>query len=481
MAVYPGFIAASNQLQSPRADCSRLINLYLENSDVQTGRPALYGIPGQRSFLTVATDSDVRALYAMNDRVLSVVGSTVVELFAGATSMTLGTVTKNANPAQIVFAAQGIQRALIASGNNAYELNLSTNVLSAPVLTGEARQIGVLNGIALALDPSTGRLQLSAQDDFTTWPDAAVRSVAPDTWQAVHVKTPDIWLIGSQSGDVWYDTGESFPFAQRPGATFPYGIAAPFSICSVGDSVLWLARNAETAATVVQARGYVPKVIASYAIETALTGYLQTSRVDDAEALGCEINGHLFYVLSFPSANVTWAYDLRTGLWSEWGQWNSPLNRFDRWLPRVTCQAFQRTLIGGSGSGAIAAFDDRTITELDGGELRRVRIPPAIQAAEHRRLVVDRFELGVDSGVGTTIGQGSAPRVLLRTSGDFGKTWSNERYAELGAIGNYEQEVVWNRCGSFLRSFTPELVITDPVALKMTGASIIGTGFGQGF
>jgi hypothetical protein len=94
---------------------------------------------------------------------------------------------------------------------------------------------------------------------------------------------------------------------------------------------------------------------------------------------------------------------------------------------------------------------------------------------------VDRFTLGVDSGVGTTSGQGSAPTVMLRSSDDFGRTWSNERSASLGAIGKYSTDVFWTRCGSSTRSWTPEISVSDPVPLRLTGASIIGRGIGQGF
>ena len=481
MAAYPGFIGHSNQLQSARADVERTVNMFVEQDT--TGRPALYSIPGQRPFLTVTTDTDVRALGSMNDRTFAVVGSTVVEVFAGGTYVVRGTVAKNDHVAQLAFGGVSGGQLLIASGDHAYSLNLTTNVLSAPVLAGEARQIGILDGYGVALHPTTGRVRLSALNDFSTWDPTqfALRSSQPDTWQALLVNAPDLWLLGEQTGDVWYDAGTSpFPFAPRPGASFRYGILAPDSAIALGDSVFWLARNADGQGSVVRARGYVPQPINSFALDTALARYEETVSLRDAEALGCSWQGHLFYVLTLPAANATWVYDLRTGLWAEWGKWNSAHNQFDRWVPRVMCHAFETHLIGGSGSGIIATLDDQTLTELDGGELRRVRVPPAIPAAEGQRLIVGRFELDVDVGVGTVSGQGSDPQILMRVSYDFGKTWSSERRAALGTIGQYGTRVAFTRCGSSDVSWLPELVLTDPAPLRLTGASIRGSGIGRG-
>jgi len=484
MPAYPNFLSASNPSLSQRADCERLINLYYEPADVQSGRPALYSVPGQRQFANVTTDTDVRALFSMNARTFAVIGTTLAELFAGGTFAVYGSVIKNSNPAQIVLNGIGGNQALIASGNNAYSLNLGTNVLSAPVLTGEARQIGMLDSYGVALNPLTGNLRLSESDDFATWDptQSVLRSSAPDNWQALLVNAPDLWLIGEQTGDIWFNAGTSpFPFAPRPGATFKYGIRAPFSLLALGDSVLWLTQNADMPADVVRARGYVPQSISSYALSVALARYRRDSTITDAEACGCAVNKHLFYVLSFPTANATWAYDLGTGLWSEWGQWNSAENRFDIWFPRVMCQAFGKQLVGGTGSGVIAELDDTIATELDGGVIRRVRIPPALQPSDRERLVVDRLELGVDAGVGLTTGQGSVPTVMLRVSHDFGHNWSSERSANLGAIGAFSTKVFWTRCGSSDVSWVPELSISDPVPWRLTGAQILGSGFGEGF
>lgn len=475
---YPAFVGPSNASQSALADCERTVNLYVEPNDQGSGRPALYPTPGAAAFVSAA-DVGTRALFTMNARTLAVIGPGVSEIFGTKTITRYGDVAQDGNPAQITMNGITGNQALIASGGNAYVLNLSTNVLSGAVLAGEAQHVGMLDGFGIAFHPTLGKLRISALNDFTTWDSTqyALRSSAPDKWKAMIVNAPDIVLIGEQSGDFWYDAGTSpFPYAPRPGATFKYGIAAPFSLAVAGDSVLWLSQNAEGAGLVVRARGYVPLPIGSYALDTAIARYQRDATIADAEALVYQRAGHTFYVLKFPAAGATWVYDLRTGLWHERGQWNSAANRFDAWHPRAITYAFGQHLIGEGATAAISVLDDTVGVEADGSAMRRVRIPPALQAKDGGRLYVDRFEVGIEPGVGTATGQGANPVAALRISRDNAKTWGNERTRPIGRLGETKKRVFWTRNGSSDTSWVPEIVITDPVPTRIVSASIVGRG-----
>lgn len=479
---YPGFVGPSARHLSPLAGCERTINLYVEANQSQTDRPALYVTPGFNPYITSAggiTDSGGRALFQMNGRALAVVGAGVYELFTTRLATRYGAVAQNANPAYITMNGIGGNQALIASGNNAYSLNLATNVLSAAVLTGEATQIGMLDGYGLAMNMTTGKLRLSNLNDFTTWDPTqfALRSSAPDNWQALLVNAPDVWLIGEQSGDVWYDAGTfPFPLAPRNGASFKYGIAASFSLAAAGDSVLWLSKNDAGAGIVVRARGYVPQPVSSNALETAISGYARTASITDAEALTTQWEGHTYYVLRFPSAQATWAYDINQGTWTELGKWNSTINAFTVWAPRVTCYAFGKHLTMDDATGTVSEMDISFLTETDGGPKRWLRIPPPLFVKDDR-LFVDQIQLNVEPGLGTVSGQGLNPKVMLRTSLNAGKTWGVERMAGVGVVGDYGHQVTFNGCGSSVNSWVPEFSGTDPIAWRLTGADVRGSGF----
>ena len=74
-------------------------------------------------------------------------------------------------------------------------------------------------------------------------------------------------------------------------------------------------------------------------------------------------------------------------------------------------------------------------------------------------------------GVGTTTGQGVLAEIILQYSDDEGHTWSNERWANLGAKGNYKDRTYWTRLGrSRDRAF--RLTVSDPIDFTLLGAFI---------
>jgi hypothetical protein len=344
---------------------------------------------------------------------------------------------------------------------------------------------GMIDGYFLSFDASDSKFYISALNDGTSW-DAtqyAQRSIAPDPWKAMVVDgSRQIWLIGEQTGEVWYDAGTSpFPFAPVPGAVFGYGTPAPFSVKLAGTAMCWLSQTADGAGIVVATSGVVPARISTYAVETAIAGYARDSIITDAEALVYSEAGHTFYCLTFPSANATWVFDLTTGVWHERGVWDASLGIYDVWAPRSHCYGFGKHLIGARDSGLICSMDTSFTTECNGDVIRRLRIPPPIfRAPGVRRMFVSRMELILETGLGTATGQGVNPQVMLRSSTNA-KTWSNERLATAGAMGAYDAQVVWTRLPSSLKLWVPEITVTDPIPWRIMGAEIDGRGFfGQG-
>lgn len=479
---YPGFIGPAGRAQGVIADCSRLVNLYPETRTA-TGRPALYPWPGQTRF-GVTADIVGRALFQMNERALAVMGAGVYGVAAGGATTKYGTVLLDGNRAYVTMNGRSGGQALIASGGNAYSLNLTTNVLSAPVLTGAAHQIGMLDGYGIAFDRTLAQFRISDLNDFTTWDPTQFqgRNDAPDDWLAMLVNAPDVWFIGGQTGCVWFDAGTfPFPFAPRPGVNFPFGIAAPDSIASAGDSVLWLSANKEGAGIIVRARGYVPQRFSTFAVETAIAGYLRTVGISDAEGMAIEWEGHTFYILNFPAARASWAVDMESG---EWFELSSRAGAVDSvWRSRVHCLAFGKHLVADRSTGVISFLDITEGTEADGSVQRLIRIPPSLLARDNDRLEVDRFRLLVQGGIGAITGTDpeTNPVAMLRVSNDFGQTWGNELSASLGPIGETQTEVFWQRGGSSTTGWVPEVVITDPARpIAIIGADIMGKKLGTG-
>lgn len=480
MPPYPGFLGPSSQVQSPVSDLERTVNLYYEPADQESGRPALYPTPGMRGFLSApVVDAGTRALRQMNDRTFAVIGTGIYEVFINQTAQRYGTVAVDRNLAQFEFNGVVPNQALAASGTNGYLLNLAvTPPTVTQVLTGDCYQIGMLDSYFIAFNPVTGRIRISAAGDGTTWDPTQfqTRSTQPDAWKAMIVRAPDIWLIGDQSGDFWYDAGNfPFPFAPRTGFTHYYGIVAPFSLAASSRTVMWLSKNQDGIGLLVRADGYAPQPVGSYAFDTAMAQYAATSRIDDAEGTMMQWAGHIWYVLQFPSAKHTWAYDLRTNKFFELGHWNAARGDHDAWNPRAHCVSFGVHLVG-DGSNQLSVLDSAIGTEANGDPIRRLRQPPALIAQNGSRVFVDRFELGMQPGLGMQFGQGQDPTVMVRWSPDFGRTFGNEIRLSLGQVGQYAKQAYHGPVGSSLKAMVPEVTFTDPVPFRLSGASVMARG-----
>jgi hypothetical protein len=480
MPSYPGFLGGSAPSQSVIATSERTVNFYLETIGTEgpQHKTALYPTPGQQPWITAATSggvlTDINAsagIYA-DTRAFVVIGSGLYEIFANATIVRRGTVAQGPTPAQISYNGITGGQLLLASGTNAYCFALATNVLTL-VLTGEATQIGMLDEYFLALNAATGKLRLSNLNDGLTWDPTqfALRSAQPDRWIAMEVNPPDIWLLGRNSGDIWFDAGTSpFPLAARTGLNIQYGIVASFSFQFTAGQGFWLTQSQDGAGLIVQSSGYGPQPISTLEVATAIAGYQRTARIDDAEALVYRMAGHTLYVLRFPAANATWQYDLTTQRWTELGSWNAARGDYDVWRPRFHLYAFGHHIVGEAQTGTLSLLDITYSTESNGDYVRRLRRGPVL-IQDLQRLSLRRFELVLEAGLGLATGQGSDPQLLARFSADGGHTWGVWRSCGVGKIGQYLRRAVFTRLGS-PRLLVAEIVMTDPIPWRIIDALV---------
>lgn len=476
MPSFPGFIGGSAPSQSVIATSERTVNWYKEKIGTEgpQHKTALYPTPGFAVWNTVpTTDIGGRGAVSIDgSRAYVMMGAGLYQAFSTKVLNKLQTLVQDNNLAQMVYNGPTGGELCISTGTNGYNYDITTNTLTT-VLTGEATQVGMLDEYFLALNMVTGRLRLSNLNDGTTWDPTqfALRSAQPDPWIALIINAPDIWLLGEQTGDIWYDAGTSpFPLAARQGLTIPYGIAAPFSLAVTGGEVFWLTKNKDGAGLVVRANGYSPTPINTVEFATALAQMQRTSTISDAEAMVYQAEGHTFYILRFPAANKTWGYDLTTGEWAERGKWNPNHQAFDVWAPRVHLNAFGQHLTGDAATGTLASMDITNGSELDGSAIRRLRRGPVL-INENQRMPLRRFEVLVEPGLGLQSGQGSAPQMMFRASRDGGKTFGNERAMGVGRVGQYGARAFVTRLGS-PRMWVPEVSVSDPIPYRIIDAFI---------
>ena len=226
------------------------------------------------------------------------------------------------------------------------------------------------------------------------------------------------------------------------------------------NSVFWLGDDG----IVYRAAGYQPQRVSTHAIEHAIEGY---ATLADALAFTYSQEGHSFYVLTFPDA-ATWVYDASTQLWHERESRDSEGRGLARWRVNAYADAYNQHVVGDYQTGQLYTLDLDEPTE-NGLCIRREAVSAPV-AATGQRLKMARLELELETGVGRTTGFGATPQAMIQFSDDGGRTWSNERWATLGRIGQYRRRVRWYRMGQFRERYL-RLTLADPVKVALIGAT----------
>jgi len=379
-------------------------------------------------------------------------------LDSGATFITLG-VTVGTR----VYNDTDSTTAIVTDVVSETTLTLDSNVFT----TGESYTIGDVNfpngadqvvfaeGYFIVNDPNKdqglnidGSFFWSDLRDGTSWTGTSFATAERDEDKliAIEKNAREIWLFGETSTEIWYNSGGDPVFTPVSSGYSEWGCSARDSVSRVDQSLMWLSKNKNGQGLVVQATGFVPKVVSSPALNSAIASY---DTISDASAFTMQWKGHTWYVLTFPSEKVTWVYDLSEQVWFEWNSWQLGRSRY------ATHTLFNNShYMGDYLTGSIYKLDNTTKRE-NGNIVERVRKTSHFYS-DKASLFHNLMELEFEYGVG---GANDA-QVMLRWSDDYGHTWSQEYWKPLGKTGEYKKRLRWKRLGSS-RDRVYEIRITD--------------------
>ena len=363
-----------------------------------------------------------------------------------------------------------------ACNPDSYIYNEVTNVfaqITDPDFPG-AVTVGYLDGYFVFNEPDSQKVWVtSLLDGLSVDPlDFASSEGSPDGLVALIVDHREAWLFGTDSVEVWYDAGlADFPLTRIQGAFNEIGCVAAFSVAKLDNGLFWLGTDARGQGIVYRANGYTGQRISTHAIEYAIAQY---GNISDAVAYTYQQEGHAFYVLTFPTGNATWVFDVATQAWHERAGWDN--GEFTRHRSNCQCNFGGNTIVGDFENGNIYQMTLDVYDDYDEPQkwLRSWRALPSGQN-NLKRTAHHSLQLNCESGTGLATGQGDDPQVMLRWSDDGGHTWSNEHWSPMGKIGAYYQRVFWRRLGMTLklRDRVYEVSGTDPVKVAIMGAELI--------
>ena len=437
------------------AGTETLINLYPRQTSGGKYPYKLIGTAGLAFFCELPT-KPVKALYKYGPRVFAVTPSKIYEIHSNSSFTELGDVSLFGN--RLSVADNGLQM-VVVDGIKGYSLDFDSNEVKQIEQEGfyPSSTVTYQDGYFIFSRAGTGQFYLSELLDTDFDPnDFGTAEGQPDKLLAVLSDHREVFMFGESTIEVWYNSGDpDLPFERNQGAFIEKGCAAPYAITKQNNTIYFVGSDL----MVYQMSGYTPIRISTHEVERTI----KDVSLSDAFSYTYQDQGHLFYMLTIPAANITWCYDISSGTWHIRQSY-----QFGRHISNCIVNAFSRNLVGDFQSGVIYELSqDYYRDNLD--PIVRVMTLPTI--ANGREFVtVNSLELDMSSGVGVNFGDGFDPELRVFVSKDGGSTYAqNHRNVKIGKQGEFLTRVKTNRLGR-ARQFNFKIEISDPIPVSIGGA-----------
>lgn len=465
-------IGSGVQSQGVQLNPSQLINLYETNSlgvDTAKSKKAIVRTPGTSLKYLVPNLGRYRGHIVWNNILYVVYTTELYSITIGGviTLLNSGTpVTSGSGRVSIV--CNGLQ-ILIEDGTTAWTYTISGGAF-AEMTDADYTHTGYVTfqatrGIYAKTTDNT--IWASAINDLTSWTATAFSShESPPQPLVVAFATPiDLYTMGPVNTLVWANTNDVFfPWEPKQGVNIPYGCAARHSVVYTNGTIIWLSKNSQGKALLIGLSGYSPQILLD---EAATYQLQQLTTISDAKGATFELNGHIFYALTFPTEEVSFLYDTQTKKFIKWMSWKTEgtdvngnsIYTLNRHLFDDICEFNNETLIFDyRANGAILKLDTSTYTEYEAGASDSVYcecISPNI-TANGMRITVNSMELDHEKGMSIYSAEDivqdptlNIPLFSVSLSKDGGRTFNYSRDVNFGYSGDYTTRAKLNCWGDF--------------------------------
>lgn len=425
-----------------------LVNAFAEAADGDKyDQFAVMAVPGTVEFSDIST-LPVRGSHNMDGTLYVVVGSTLYSVDSSGVETPLGTVSGDT---PVRMADNGYQLAIHGGVNQDTGYVLSGGVLYTGIANlPQVSDVTYIDGYFVWTIYQSDQFIISAINDGLVYDPLDVATVegAPDDLVATINDHRELHFPGADTWEIWYNSGDaSFPFTRQGNAFIERGLIDRDSLVKIDNSLHFVGNDR----VVYRLNGYEPTRISTHAIEY---------RIAEAtwfRAFVYTMAGHKFYVLNTDTGSF--AYDMATGAWAE-------RRSFDNDNYRISCSTtcYGQTIWGDAYTGKLYIPSLDSYEENGDPILVEIGLPTLENNREWATLYA--FETYMESGVGNA--EEPNPQIILQYSKDGGRTYSNELWRPMGAVGKYQTRAIW-RLGVQFRQLQIKLKIPAKVKRFVIG------------
>lgn len=448
---------------SSAINAQTLVNFYTEISNVRDkSEITLHTTPGTK-FINEHSRGVARGSIVFKNNAYILFGQDLLKFDANEAVTKVGEINTTTGPVSMAVNGDFGDQLILVDGTDGWIYDGSTLTQITDVdFPSNPVMVVFMDSYFVLLDGSF-KFYLSDLNDGSSWTATQFASAErdPDNITSVIVNERELWLLGEKTSEVWTNIGgPEFAFEPYPNGFSEYGIAARFSVAKIATAIIWLSQDSRGRGQIVMSDALRARPVSSLALEHEIASY---DTISDAEAFTYYEEGHLFYQISFPSANKTWVYD--TTIPDPNYAWHERRTNGGRHLARTHVFFNNKHYIGDYSSSNLLEMSRDYYTDRVGTETKRIyreRISPYLFRPSHNRIKYQKIELDAEFAVGLESGEGINPTVAVDWSDNGGKKWGNVRLLYLGMIGEFEQRpIIWHAGMSRKRLF--RIRCSDPV------------------
>lgn len=466
---------SGTQSENIQFNPSELINLYETTS---------YGVPGVRSqsalvrtpgtSLAVAVTGEFRGWIVVNNVLYTVFANTLYSINSAYTKTTLGTIGTSTGRVSMAYNGFHI---LIDDGTLGYYWDVAGATLNT-IVDADYNPSGFVTYQAQSFvysEPATNVVWVSDLNTAATWNALNFGSMEsdPQTVVCCFAIPAHLFVFGQTNTEVWAQDGaQFFPYQPIQGVNIPYGCASRHSICYTNGTIIFLSKNHQGKAmliglgsgqTLSNYGGFVPQLMLD---EASMYQFSQLTTLSDAKAATFQMNGHIFYAITFPTDNKSFLLDIATKKIIQWASWHNdgadasgnPVFSLGRHLFDDIIAFNSDIIVADYRGGAILKLSSGTYQDYQVGTQNSIQASctlPAISAND-QRITINSLVFDCEKGTSIYSQQDIEDNPALNTatfsvslSKDSGRTFSYTRDVLFGYSGDYSIRAKADKWGTF--------------------------------
>lgn len=340
----------------------------------------------------------------------------------------------------------------ICDGTAIYIFNYSTDQFIKVIVNFQPKFIAFQDTYFIAADGLSNKFRLSDNNNGLSWPDDAshvgqIQTKATTCTAAVPLDR-QLFVFGQTVCEPWQDIGYTlFPYQRSNSFSLDYGCVNPATIAYGFGILAWLGSNEKTGISIMFSQGGQGARLSNDGIDFVFS---QMKKPNDSVGFIFREAGHIFYVITFITDNVTYAFDFNTKEFFTLVDHNMN-HHIARRVTFFNGNYYFVSLIDGN-----VYKMSSTINTLNGKQMPRFRILKNLSIPSGDRFVIRNINLTMEQGIleneqkeNLALLPSLVPRIDLSASKDGGEHYWNVSPHKMNQFGKRPNVCNFWNIGSF--------------------------------